>query len=64
MDVQTSNALSLLRNEEPCIVMTKEGRKRSAAWLRPLHKFWYKDEPQGLADSSEIEEWWPTAFMR
>jgi hypothetical protein len=64
MHIETSNALPLLRNEEPCIVMTKDGRKRSAAWLRPVGKFWYKDEPQGLADPSDIEEWWPTAFKR
>lgn len=62
MPMEMNDARSLLRNEEPCIVMTKDGRRRSVAWLRPLRKFWYKDEPEGLVNPDEIEEWWPAYF--
>lgn len=58
------DALSQLRNEEPCIVITKDGRIRKVAWLRPIRRFWYKDEPTGLADPDDVEEWWPAALEK
>ena len=55
------SALSLLKDEELCIVTTKEG-EREMRWNRAARCFFYLDRGTPVAcDDDQIEEWRPAS---
>lgn len=61
----TNDALSRLGPEELCIgVLKKTGQRRRAVWVPHTNYFQFRDEPPGIAEPHEVDEWYPVAFKR
>lgn len=58
-------ALSLLAPDEICwVVLKKTGLRREAVWASHTQYFQFLDEPPGIAEPHEINEWWPVDFTK
>ncbi|WP_194723891.1 hypothetical protein [Noviherbaspirillum malthae] len=58
-----NNALACLGPNELCVVvMKKTGRRRHAIWVQDGSYFCFHDEPPGIVEMQDIDEWWPVAF--
>lgn len=62
MAEKEESALSLLRNDELCIVVLHDGTQRECAWTPADQSFTFVDgKGPGFVLASDVYEWWPAS---